>query len=454
MAKKQEFQAAGSANIKRPIDVADGAASAAAMGGAGAADSAIRDTTVASVFEPAEPVITRNEAGGHGFYAEAHHTASFEINAGVAGADVHAQRPGSNDFASADVVLSTGETFQVKFYETAADTWRASSELLTTADGPVAKYAGDTIVVPSDQLADIQARHQAAINEAVARGDLAEADALRALTFDDQVIGPDGVTSLPLSYDEAQQGVVALQNGELPEFAGAELNLGAEVMEGALLAAAMSAAVTMGPDLVRSVGQVLRGDLSKDKAIDQLKATFSSAQNRDSMVNLGIRGAGSAALTAINSMDPMGAVFVANVLIDTAQLTLALQRGEMDLAQYRSRMFDVVQDRAIYTGLTAASVWALGPPGILVPIIARTLLRDDRYRTAALEHWREVSAKFEQEMQNHLRTLALMDVVQSRYAQTEAAVDESGTRAVDVQKRLNHIAGLLEGPNGKGKTGE
>lgn len=76
----------------------------------------------APIYERADPVIANNQNGGAGFFAEAHHTASLNIDANYKDLAVNADRLGSTAFGSPDIVLNNGEKFNPKFYDTARET--------------------------------------------------------------------------------------------------------------------------------------------------------------------------------------------------------------------------------------------------------------------------------------------------------------------------------------------
>ncbi len=100
----------------------------------------------ASTFKDAGPVIANNQNGGAGYFAEAHHTASLNIDANYKDVSVSDDRLGSTAFGSPDIVLNNGEQFNPKFYDTASGSYHAGAELVDDGSGLAAKYAGQTIL--------------------------------------------------------------------------------------------------------------------------------------------------------------------------------------------------------------------------------------------------------------------------------------------------------------------
>ena len=163
----------------QPRDISsDAGAYAAGLEGEQSSAASAAFDTGAPIYERADAVIANNQNGGAGFFAEAHHTASLNIDANHKDLPVFADRLGSTAFGSPDIVLNNGDKFNPKFYDTASGSYHAGAELVDDGSGLSAKYAGQTILVPSDQLADAQQLHAKAIQDAYDQGDAAKAHAL------------------------------------------------------------------------------------------------------------------------------------------------------------------------------------------------------------------------------------------------------------------------------------
>ena len=233
----------------------------------------------APTYETADAVIANNQSGGAGYFAEAHHTASLNIDANYKDIHVSADRLGSTAFGSPDIVLNNGDKFNPKFYDSAEGSYRAGAETVGEGSNVAAKYAGQTIIVPSDQLEQVQKEHQQSIADAEALDDVARVQALNSIKFDDH-INHGGVESIPLSYADAQTGAEGIRQGDLPGYVGEESTLLGASGEGALWSASIALAATMGPQLVRDAADVLRGKISPDEAAARARQSFSDARTR------------------------------------------------------------------------------------------------------------------------------------------------------------------------------
>ena len=119
----------------------------------------------APTYDTAHNVIANNASGGAGYFAEAHHTASLNIDANRQQLGTSAERMGSTAFGSPDIVVD-GVQFNPKSYESAQQSYQAGAQLVGEGDAIAAKYAGQTIIVPADQLAQAQRLHAEAIAQA------------------------------------------------------------------------------------------------------------------------------------------------------------------------------------------------------------------------------------------------------------------------------------------------
>ena len=95
----------------------------------------------APTYDAAHNVIANNANGGAGYFAEAHHTASLNIDANHQDLGTSAERVGSTAFGSPDIVVD-GVQFNPKFYESAQQSYQAGAQLvgddgvrLSTRDG-------------------------------------------------------------------------------------------------------------------------------------------------------------------------------------------------------------------------------------------------------------------------------------------------------------------------------
>lgn len=99
--------------------------------------------------------ISGNLNGGAGYFAETHHAASFNVNQADAGLEDRATLINSNPFGSVDILTDSGVAANPKFYATASESYAAGAQLVEHDSDITAKYAGQDIIVPQDQLSEV-----------------------------------------------------------------------------------------------------------------------------------------------------------------------------------------------------------------------------------------------------------------------------------------------------------
>jgi len=104
------------------------------------------------------------EKTGHGYFAEVHHTATYNLNATEAGINAHATRLDSYDRGSPDIGDDAGRLYNLKFCASPMETLKAA------LDKP--EYAGQILVAPSEQLQEIEAHKERLYEQALANGDI------------------------------------------------------------------------------------------------------------------------------------------------------------------------------------------------------------------------------------------------------------------------------------------
>lgn len=404
------------------------------------ADEAHREAH--GIFENAESVIANNEHGGAGYFAEAHHTASLNIDAAAAGTSVRAERLGSTEFGSADILLDDGAAYNPKFYATAKQSYDAGAELVGSGEEMSAKYAGQTIIVPADQIDSVRQYHREAIDLAIADGDVVRREALKAVTFSDRIVH-QGVSSQPLTYDEAQAGAETIRKGELPAYAGEDATLFEAGAEGALFASTIALATTVAPQLFRDVVRVAKGELGSEVAIERLKLSFSDAQTRSSLSWSAARGGGAAAATMLDALDPIGAAFTVNLLVDAVQLAQRVGEGDLKARDFGGELLERAMDRGVYTGLTVGAVWAVGPVGLLAPILIRRIVASDELQRHTLHGWSEVSANMGALIRSRLESVTLFDEVGQHHRSANAHSRATVRSASDISNDLGEAIRLL-----------
>ena len=417
----------------------DAGSYASAMHGEQAKASDQSHQAGAHTFEEAHDVIANNQSGGAGYFAEAHHTASLNIDSAYKNAGLEATRLGSTEFGSPDIRLSDGSTYNPKFYSTAAESYRAGAEL---TDHGFAKYSGQTILVPSDQLDQVKGLHSDAISQAYNHGDLAKAHALESIQFDDH-IHHAGVESQPISYTDAQNGAETIRDGHMPEYVGDDSTLLGTGAEGALLAASIALATSICPQLVREAAEVINGRLTLSEAQERMKSKFLEAQTSITLGWAAARGGGAATATVLGALDPFGAALLVNLVVDTIQLSRSVQKGEVKSSDFGKELFSKVKDRASYTTLTAGAVWVIGPVGLLVPIIVRRVIKDQAYQLEAIKAWQGATKMMHKEFKSRVKTAALFDKINQHYRNAEASAEGLQRTTMAVTKDLDEACQLI-----------
>ncbi|MDM0117543.1 hypothetical protein QTI66_36130 [Variovorax sp. J22R133] len=386
--------------------------------------------TGAPVYDAAEAVISNNDAGGAGYFAEAHHTASFNVDARFEEQTIRADRLGSTAFGSPDIRLDDGSLYNPKYYASAHESYAAGAQMLDADGGIAAKYAGQTILVPADQLDEVLALHQSAIDHALSAGDAGRADALRSIHFDDH-IHQGGASSMPLTYAEAHAGTEQVREGVLPDYVGQDGSHAGAGAEGAIMATAMALATSVGPALLSDVADVLRGKQSIEAVGERIRAEFGKAQTRSALGwAAGRGGAAGAAAFALESVDPAGVALVVNVFVDTMLLVKDVRNGDLPADEFGTMLWERMQDRVAFTALTAGAVWVVGPLGLLAPIIVRRIVPDAATQRQLTESWREASRTLAKEV--HARAQAASTMQQTaQYSRTAEAAASANVRSMD-----------------------
>ena len=158
-------------------------------------------------------------------------------------------------------------------------------------------------------------------------------------------------------------------------------------------------------------------------------------------------------MTFLDAADPTGAAFLANMVIDTIQLSASLKDGSLSPGEFGDAMLDKVKDRGAYTALTAGAFWLVGPVGLLVPIIVRRMVSDAALQREAINAWNGVSGAMRAEFESRIKGAALLDKIGQYYRSAEAS-STSSTRATlaiaddltEMQKLLGYEPGAKPSP--------
>lgn len=419
---------------------AEAGAYAAGLGGQQAYQAQQAFGAGSPIYDHAENVIANNANGGAGYFAESHHTASLNIDANFQHLDASAVRVGSTAFGSPDIILN-GEQFNPKFYQTAHESYDAGAQLVGDGAGLTAKYAGQTIIVPADQLGQARHLHNEAIADAHAAGDFARVHALESIQYADH-IDHGGAQSIPLSYAEAQEGALGIREGILPGYVGEESTLLGNGAEGALLAASIALATSIGPQLMSDVANTLRGKLTSDELAKRLQKSLADQQTLTTAGWALSRGGAAAAMTTMDAIDPFGAALLANLLIDAVKLSRSVQSGAIASEHFGAKFLKQAKSRLGYTTLTAGAFWVVGPIGLLVPIIIKRVVSNEEEQRQALVAWKQTGNVFRAEFESRIRSVALVKEIDQHYRNANASAKASATASKAISGNVAKIIKL------------
>lgn len=326
--------------------------------------------------------ISNNINGGTGYFAETHHAASFNVNQANAGLSDHAILVNSRDFGSIDILTDSGIGANPKYYATAEQSYAAGAELVGHDGDVAAKYAGQHIIVPKDQLTSVLQLHEQQLDLAQQAGDIARFHALSSISFGDHLLSVNGVASTPLSYQEAQQGAEHIRHGFFPEYAQPltlQDNLAA-TGKATLMSVVVVTAVELAPILTHVMSSVASGQLVLTDASRELMK-YAADKNLLRHVQ---QGAGKAAagggLTFFTNINAGLAAFLVGFSWDVHQIYRQYQAGILSELQMYEMIKGAGVSRAVMSSLTYIAVGAAGPIGLLVPILAQWLVQDTSER--------------------------------------------------------------------------
>ncbi|XWN36818.1 MAG: hypothetical protein ROO71_12755 [Balneola sp.] len=218
-----------------------------------------------------------------GFYAEAYHPGSFNINAAKNQSSFNTFREGSTANGSSDIGTSWGEKYGAKYNNTHQRSLGRQAEVSSNQEG-TSKYSGQERLIPSDQLTDAQK----AARDKVAK-ELSEENAETAARYKetgdrltDRLRAPDGTESKPLTKPDADQWAKDAKNGNVRHF---------EIQNEVLLrehltqigkaaggAAAISVAIQAAPIIVSGINKLVRNQDYTASAFGREVGTWAKEQ--------------------------------------------------------------------------------------------------------------------------------------------------------------------------------
>ena len=279
-------------------------------------------------FSDNQAQISGNTFGGAGYFAETHHAASYNINqANQSGNDV-ADLVNSREFGSVDILTTSNIAYNPKYFSTPEQSYAAGSELIYDNGEIIAKYSEQTIIVPSDQLAQVQQLHQHQIAQAQASGQIEQVNALHQISFTDRITDVNGISSTPLSYGEAQQGTSEFRHGVMPEYAqqSSTTDHVIDFTENALMATAFVSVFELAPAITRTLKQVGSGELPLNHAGVTLLKDLKSNQTLTHIQQGAGKAVTAGGLTFVTHIDAGLSAFIVTFTWDVKQILSALSK--------------------------------------------------------------------------------------------------------------------------------
>lgn len=337
-------------------------------------ESEATDTAFES-YNSHQNVILNNPKGGVGYFAEVHHTASFNVNQINADFSDRATQIDSRAFGSIDIQTDSGIAFNPKYYATAEQSYEAGAQLIQTESGIAAKYTGQHIVVPSDQLQEVLRYHKNALMQAQQQGNNEHYDALSSITFTDRIAGENGVTSMPLTYQEAKQGVLDMEQGLLPAYAEPITPSDGVLagVEGIGVAIGLVTASELAPAMIKILEKIDNSEISVAQAGGEL---WQQLQQNNSLAKIAsttqkITTAGTLSLTT--GMNASITTFLVTYVWDIVSLYKSFKNGKISQWEMMQRIKIAGLDRGVLSLLAYSAVSVAGPLGLLVPIAIQWL---------------------------------------------------------------------------------
>lgn len=216
-----------------------------------------------------------------GDIAEVWHGGTFNINAAQKSSTAHAEVPRSTDLGSPDIVLDSGEKYQLKYYKNAKKSAEAqATSNKQAANNPSTKkgaieriesgevsenapvYEGQDRIIPSDQLEDAKKELDKKIAKEMAnRPEEAGRYQDTRNRITDKIENDDGVSSTPLTKEKSEEIAKDAKAGEVtPEsvdLTNKDIIKIKYVMKNAVKAGLQSAAIAAGISMVLSLSAKL-----------------------------------------------------------------------------------------------------------------------------------------------------------------------------------------------------
>ena len=198
-----------------------------------------------------------------GFLAEEWCAGTYNITAKANGADSYAYVPRSNQNGSADVVISTGESASLKYYDTANG---------SAGNQALAKYGNQQRIIPSDQVNEGLGCLNKMYDKAVQDGytEVAEAIDTARNNLRDNIKSSDGTESIPLTKEQAEQIAKDAKNGNFKASdygvtTTSVAKIGLKTVQGGVQSMLIAVPLAVAPDVIDMAMELAKsGEISSE----------------------------------------------------------------------------------------------------------------------------------------------------------------------------------------------
>ena len=398
-------------------------------------------TDTASV-SGAENLRADQDDAGVGSLAQAHHALSLHLQAESSRqpVDAPAQRVGNTVWGAPD--LYAGEQkYTVQFCDAAYASYSVGATMVGNGTDLVAQHAGQVILVPADQLAQVQHLHSQAIADAWFPGGVHRMQALKSLQFADHIRHAEA-QSIPLTYADAAARAEGIRDALRPDFLGNGGSLLGESGDAPLRQVSIALATLVGPALMVDVGDALRGTLTAADVSQRLQQALTVASSHITAGWCQHRHASAIAIPALGGIDTAAATLLTDLLVDTLKLSQLVQTGALPPREFGAALWDEAQTREDGGTLTPGAFWIFGALELLVPIIIERTLGSGEAQRLAVNAWRNHRRVFLTGYATQRQRAALLASMAQHFRSASASAQASARAAHWITQDLLHIATL------------
>ena len=287
-----------------------------------------------------------------GFYAEAFHVGSFNINSAKNNSSYLATLENSNELASVDISTNWGDDYSLKYYKNAKQSLDKQAETLEGPGFPDSKYVGQKRLIPSDQLEEAKNEATKKIAKEVNRPDVAKRYQETKDNLTDRIQSPDGVKSDLLTKGEADEWARNAKKKVIGFFPDKPVNLMNHVKEigkAAGSAALISMTIQTAPILIKDIVRLCSDTNYQLKDFGTDIITFLKEDGVligvDTFIKAGVAGSLTGLIKSgtlagpFSSLSPTGVAALSVTSVETSKALWKWYKGELTGEQAVSEGF-------------------------------------------------------------------------------------------------------------------